>query len=192
MSACFECSNPTVCEKEKRCNFAPAFMKESLVLKKLHVHWTGDHQIHGMDNFNYEGYVAPPEFPYDRILMKNVFTRVLDPWALMNDLYYWSKPGALIAIDEPYGSHDSADELRRRRRVFADTFREFEPRFQFRMRTFYLDGFFFSGSEEPEQIGAAVANLRNVVKGFTVELRVNKPLPEGYTSIDPATGFKII
>lgn len=180
-------------------------MSESKNLRKLCIVWPGQKNPTTMETMNCDDLVrwrkragirladAVTESSFDRVLVFRCIHRVDDIFAFMDDLHYFMKPGGIVALDGPYGSHDQADEdLLAKRRIFKDTFRAFEPNWQFRARTFYIDATLFNDQHEPAQVGLAVANLRNVCKGFTAELMCQKPVPDGYKAGDPATAFKYI
>ena len=171
-------------------------MSEVKVLKKLNVLVRGDSPyLPNMDNLNYRQAAvnAGGNAIYDRIIARETILMVNDPEEMMDRLYEISKPGCQLIIDVPFGSHDRAEEWQFKRKVFADTLRQFEPNWRFVRRTFYLDSFFFNNpGVDIEQLGMAVANLRNVCKGIACELVAQKPVPEDYKASDPVSSFKLI
>lgn len=172
-------------------------MSEAKALKKMHLamsdleqsppgmtHWKVSTLLHYQASSGVDC--------YDRILAKNVINRCDDPFLVMEKLLHLAKPGCQLIIDVPFGSHDRAEEFDCKRRIFVDTLRVFEPHWRFARRTLYCDGLFFSSDIDMVQLGMAVAQLRNVVKGFACEFIAQKPIPEGYKSSDPLTAFKMI
>lgn len=145
-----------------------------------------------------------PDNYFDRMLMSHVFEHITNVLPMMEELWRVAKPGCSLVIITPYGSHDSADEDPTHvRRVFKDSFSYFSQGYygkndygyrgdwDFRRRQFTLDGNFFAEDTAPEQVGMAVANLRNVVTEFLGELVAVKPARKpGFQVTDPTTTFK--
>lgn len=129
---------------------------------------------------------------FDRIISRNVFNRCQNARSFMAMLYAVAAPGAKLAIEVPYISSDNAWGLDCLRPVQLETFRDFEPQWRFDRRMFFCDGNFFDDNIEMTQLGLAVAQLRNIVKSFAVELTAQKPVPEDYKAGDPSTTFKLI
>lgn len=170
-------------------------MSEAKTLKKLNLTLRGEREVSSMVNWtvsDLEVYASDNRNEFDRIIIKDVFNKVSHPLELMQDIYLVAVPGARVVIDVPYGSHDRAYELDCKRAIFADTLRVLEPEWKFHFRIFYLDGMFFDPDSSPEQLGMAVAQLRNVVKGFACELIAQKPVPPNYSPTDPVTQFKFV
>lgn len=179
-------------------------MSQEDTLRKLCVSWPGDRKdLPKMENWHANDVYAwrlrdvafdggPLRDRFHRMIVRDCFHRVEKIFDFINALHDFAAPGCQLIIDGPYGSSDNCDLLDSRRRMWADTCKAFEPAWRFKQRTFYLDGFFFEGNEDPVQLGAAVANLRNVVKGFAAELIAQKPVPDGYKAQDPISAFKVI
>lgn len=167
-------------------------MSEAQLLKKMNVLVPGARPVQGMLNLSYLELAVHPAFSFDRIICKDALLTCEDPDALMRRLHIVAKHGCQLVIDAPFGSHDRAEEWQFKRKIFADTLRRYEPEWSFRRRTFYCDGLFFNAGIDPEQLGMAVANLRNVTKGIACEFTAQKPVPDGYKADDPVSVFKMI
>lgn len=173
-------------------------MSEAKKLNKLHIR-AGSQVLVGMDNWTmdefWEHHREGNHFDkWDRIVAKDVFQRVEDPLRFMNYLFDFARHNARLALETPYGSSDAASEdLEARRLVFKETYRAFWPRWRYANRVFYLDSTCFNDEAQPEQVGMAVAQLRNVVKSFAVELVCQKgTVPMEQMKEDPLTTFKYI
>lgn len=168
-------------------------MSEANVLRKLNVLTEGIRPILGMDNYPINQLTSLEMRSYDRIICRDALLLIDNPEWLMGVLHAICKNGGQLVIDVPFGTHDRAEEWKYKRKVFADTLRQFEPQWHFARRTFYLDAFFFQDSAVDEiQLGMAVANLRNVCKGMACELVAQWPVPADYKPTDPVSMFKMI
>lgn len=144
-----------------------------------------------------------PENYFDRILVSHVFEHITNVFGMMTELWRVAKPGCSMVIKCPYGSSDNADEDPTHvRRIFKDSFQYFSQAWygkndygyradwDYVKRQFDLDGNVFDPSADAEAVGLAVAQLRNVVAEFIVELVAVKPArAPGFAPKDPITRF---
>lgn len=149
-----------------------------------------------------------PENYFDRMLCSHVFEHIKNPIAMMRELWRVAKPGCSLVIITPYGSSDNAwEDPTHVRPIFKDTYIYYNPLaynradygvdfdWSFRRRQFSLDSTFFDDNVSDEQIGLAVATMRNVVKEFLVEMVAVKPARQRTPDVvpdAPITSFKLV